>query len=511
MSAEARKYPDLNQTADELWAGEGENPTEPPPTAAPRVAHSAGRYTAGSIISGKYQLLEVLGEGGMGSVWLAKNRTLDVDVALKLMRAELAEDVDGVAERMLQEARAAACIGHPAIIQVFDFGFTEHGDPFIVMELLRGESLSQALRRRNRVLPTRAAQTLLPIIDALSAAHARGIVHRDLKPENIFLARPAGQRLQPKVLDFGIAKLLQRAAERLTRDGAVIGSPAYMSPEQLRGDQGVDARADVWALGIVLYEMITGRRPFEGEGYQAASWWNVLNAQPKPIAEHGLDEPELWEIIHKALEKEASARFPSIRVFGQRLAAWLLSRGVHEDIGNATLRTWLDAEPGQAAQQNSFFPSQEPGTGEVMLLAAPSPALGVDGAEGSGERPIRQVLHEQKAPPRAGSDRRLLWVTLASACLAFVGAAGFAAWSAQDSSDDAEPAPQSPPERRHRVSSAQRAEPVAPPRALDRAVPPPAASSEPSEPASSPKLRARPARPLPRRAPTQPELKNPFG
>jgi eukaryotic-like serine/threonine-protein kinase len=482
MSAEARKYPDLNQTADELWAGEVDHLTEPPSTAAPRVAVSAGRYSAGSIISGKYQLLEVLGEGGMGSVWLAKNRTLDVDVALKLMRAELADDVDGVAERMLQEARAAACIGHPAIIQVFDFGFTEHGDPFIVMELLRGESLAQALRRRNRVLPTRAAQTLLPIIDALSAAHARGIVHRDLKPENIFLARPAGQRLQPKVLDFGIAKLLQRAAERLTRDGAVIGSPAYMSPEQLRGDRSVDARADVWALAIVLYEMITGRRPFEGEGYQAASWWNVLNAEPRPISEHGLDEPELWQILQTALEKEAAARFPNIRAFGERLARWLLARGVQEDIGNASLRTWLDTERGQAGQQNSFFPSQEPGANpEVVLLAAPSPALGSDAAESSGERPIQGVSRERRAPPPGRSGRRLFWLTLVSACLAFVGAAGFAVWSAQESSDYAESAPASPPERRHRVS----------------------------EPTPAPKARARPVRSASPRVPTKPELYRP--
>ncbi|MGC4089673.1 MAG: serine/threonine-protein kinase [Polyangiaceae bacterium] len=514
MTAEARQYDDLNQTADELWGEDAaQNATEPPSTAAPRVAVSAGRYNAGSIISGKYQLLQVLGEGGMGSVWLARNRTLDVDVALKLMRAELAEDVDGIAERMLQEARAAASIGHPAIIQVFDFGFTEHGDPFIVMELLRGESLSQALRRRNRVSPNRAAQTLLPIIDALAAAHSRGIVHRDLKPENIFLARPAGQRLQPKVLDFGIAKLEQRAAERLTRDGAVIGSPAYMSPEQLRGDRNVDARADIWALTIVLYQMITGRRPFEGDGYQAASWWNVLNAEPKPIAEHGIEEPELWQILKQGLEKEPSARFSDMRAFGERLARYLLARGVHEDIGNASLRTWLDGDSGAGAPIHSFFPSQEPGaTGEVLLLAQPSPAL-VEPAT-SGERVIGVAAARDAKPQRSFADKRLLWITLVGAVAAFVGASGFAAWAASESEVETAETASPAPERRHRVNSALRAEPSPAPRALDRAPAPPIPSAAPpaSLPAPAVKLRGRPARsaPPPARAPKQ-ELKNPFG
>lgn len=318
-----------------------------------------GRYAGGALIAGKYQLGQILGEGGMGSVWVAKNRTLDVEVAIKLMRSELTDDVDGIAERMLQEARAAASIGHPSIIQVFDFGFTELGDPFIAMELLRGESLSQAIRRRGRINPVRAAQTLLPIIDALSAAHRRRIVHRDLKPENIFLARPAGHRLQPKVLDFGIAKLEQRAAERLTRDGAVIGSPAYMAPEQLRGDPDIDGRVDVWALGVVLYQMITGARPFEGANYHA-SMWNIAHSEPRPLAELGVSDPELWRIVQSCLMKEPRARCPDMRTFGQSLAKWLLAQGVQEDVGNASLTAWLEEKAPSSAAVRSFFPSNAP-------------------------------------------------------------------------------------------------------------------------------------------------------
>jgi serine/threonine-protein kinase len=514
MTAEARSYPELNETADDLWADNGDKPTGPPPAARPAApvtragSTHAGRYSAGAVIAGKYQLVEVLGEGGMGSVWLARNRTLDVDVALKLMRSELAEDVEGIAERMLQEARAAACIGHPAIIQVFDFGFAEHGDPFIAMELLRGESLAHALRRRSRVLPTRAAQTLLPIIDALGAAHARGIVHRDLKPENIFLARPAGHRLQPKVLDFGIAKLEQRAAERLTRDGAVIGSPAYMSPEQLRGDRDVDARADVWALCVVLYQMITGRRPFEGDGYQAAIWWNVLNAEPRPIAEHGLDEPELWKILELGFAKEAAGRYPDMRALGRTLAEWLVARGVQQDICDASLRAWIDPVDAEAARLHSFFPSQDPGPEEpAKIVVDPLGQVLEEALASSGTRPIQPAARSLRARFGA-SDRGLLWLTALGALLAFVGAAGFAAWTS-DQSEANEPAPAV---ERHRHVSTNLASPA--PRAPDRALPPEPAPSfvrppEPSTPAASP--RPRPARPPARRAHPAQDLKNPYG
>jgi serine/threonine-protein kinase len=469
-------------------------------------------------VVGKYQLSAVLGEGGMGSVWLAKNRTLDLDVALKLMRAELAEEVDGVAERMLQEARAAASIGHPAIIQVFDFGFSEFGDPFIVMELLRGESLAEAIRRRGRLRPTRAVQTLLPIVDALSAAHDRGIVHRDLKPENIFLSRPAGHRLQPKVLDFGIAKLEQRGVERITRDGAVIGSPAYMAPEQLRGDPNVDARADIWSLSVVLYEMITGRRPFEGDSYHA-SMWNVINAEPRPIAAHQVVEDELWAILREGLVKDASARLATMRVFGRKLAEWLLARGVKEDICDASLRAWLD-ERIETGAQNSFFPSLAPAMKEPELEVVP--VLGVSPAESSGTRRIgamfgaaslrrpltTKIISEQPA----AANRRWLVVAMLAAALAFAGAAVWGAAASPDEEPESEetaPAPLRP----------RRAPTVAHPPPADRAppttVPAPAQDDDSSElPARELDMQApqprRPARAPQRRPAAKTELKDPF-
>src|SRR5262249_7007231 len=159
----------------------------------------------GDVIVEKYELLRVLGEGGMGAVWLAKNLTLEVEVALKLIRREVA--TLEASERLLQEARAAARLGHPSIVRVFDFGVTELDDPFIVMELLRGESLATFIDRRGRIPATESVQLLLPVASALCAAHAKGIVHRDLKPDNIILTTDDSGATIPKVVDFGIAKL----------------------------------------------------------------------------------------------------------------------------------------------------------------------------------------------------------------------------------------------------------------------------------------------------------------
>jgi serine/threonine protein kinase len=436
MSAEAQDYSSLKQTADELWADNGDRVTPPEvvtlaQSEARIESHRANRYDAGAIVAGKYQLVKELGQGGMGSVWVAKNRTLDVDVAIKLVRAELAHDVDGIAERMLQEARAAARIGHPAIIQVFDFGFAEHGDPFIVMELLRGESLDQALQRRRTVSPNRAVQTLLPIIDALAATHAHGIVHRDLKPANIFLARPAGQRLQPKVLDFGVAKLERRASVRLTQAGALVGSPAYMSPEQFLGNSIVDGRADIWSLCVVLYEMITSHRPFEGDGGGAAVLWRVTNAEPRAITEYGLDEPELWQILLRGFAKEPDGRYASMSAFGRALAEWLVARGINEDICDASLRTWIDPVGNTGSKPvHSFFPSQLPAAAVPKDLVVDPLIQEMRAARASSGMRPKIPLHQSLRARFIGSKRKLVWLATLCAIVGFLGAAVLAGRSA---------------------------------------------------------------------------------
>src|SRR5687768_10390405 len=219
-------------------------------------------YEPGHIIAGKYELEELLGQGGMGAVWRARNVALDSLVALKVLRST--SDRAALSERLVQEARAAAKLTHPAIVKVFDVGQTESGDPFIVMELLHGSSLGTILATESRISSIQAARILLPIADALSLAHSKGIIHRDLKPDNVFVVHD-GSSVQPKLVDFGIVKMQQDDGEsHLTQAGAVLGSPDYMSPEQARGQDDVGLGTDVWSFSVVLYEAITGRPPFKG-------------------------------------------------------------------------------------------------------------------------------------------------------------------------------------------------------------------------------------------------------
>jgi eukaryotic-like serine/threonine-protein kinase len=300
------------------------------------------RYIPGGVIGSKYRLERVLGEGGMGAVWLARNMALDVDVAIKLIRRELAAKES--ADRLLHEARSAARIDHPSIVRIYDFGETEYKDPYIVMELLQGESLREVLDRKGTLPAVNAVQTLLPIGSALVAAHAKGIIHRDLKPENVIVVKDERGMLLPKVVDFGIAKM-RHAREKtvITQVGVPIGSPDYMSPEQARGRTDVDERTDVWSLAVVLYELVTGKCPFVGAHYNAQILAIIENA-PVSTAALGASDEELWSILEKGLEKDKEARWPSVRAFGTALAGWCVGQAVDTDITGALIALeWIDA------------------------------------------------------------------------------------------------------------------------------------------------------------------------
>jgi len=220
----------------------------------------------GALLGGKYRLERLLGEGGMANVWLARNEFLDLPVALKIVRPEIRGSE--TAARLLTEARVQANLRHPNVARVYDYGQTESGDAFIVMELLEGYSMADWLEREGPLDPVLAVQVMLPVIDALCAAHRAGVVHRDLKPDNIFISHPTTD-LCPKLLDFGIAKINTEFNPRLTGQGGVIGSPAYMAPEQARGLADCDERVDVWAACVVLYEAVTGKPAFDGTNYLA--------------------------------------------------------------------------------------------------------------------------------------------------------------------------------------------------------------------------------------------------
>jgi serine/threonine-protein kinase len=306
------------------------------PPSRPTSAHGEG-----DLIAEKYRLVRRLGTGGMGEVWVANNEALGAKVAIKLIGTDY-KDKTFVA-RLAQEAQAAASLGHPAIIRVFDFGKSETGAPFIAMELLHGEDLGGVLDRRGSITEIKAVQTLLPVIHALAAAHDKGIVHRDLKPANVFLARMDAGGVQPKLLDFGVAKLERSDFERVTHAGVLVGSPAYMSPEQARGED-VDRSADLWAVCVVLYELVTGTLPFNGENYNQLLW-SIAHDHPVPTTTQFGGDAKLWAILARGFQKQRAGRWESMRDLGEALARWLDDQGVHEDIAGGSLKVaWLDRQ-----------------------------------------------------------------------------------------------------------------------------------------------------------------------
>jgi len=244
---------------------------------------------------------------------------------------------------MAREAHAAARLGHPALVRVFDFGWTSRGDPYLVMELVQGETLSVAIAREGRISAIRAVQMLMPVADGLRLAHDRTIVHRDIKPDNIFLATDPLGRLQPKLLDFGIAKVGPANHDgRLTQIGVVLGSPEYMSPEQALGVEDVDERTDVWSLAVVLYEMVTGTVPHRKANYNALMH-AIIHEDPLPITEHAEGDASLWQVVSRGLAKDRDHRWSSMAEFGEALALWLYEHGIKEDIcGNSIRAVWLD-------------------------------------------------------------------------------------------------------------------------------------------------------------------------
>ena len=266
---------------------------------------------------GNYLVTQKLGEGGMGSVYLAEHPSIGKKVALKVLHSEFSTNQE-VAARFFHEAKAVNDIGHPNIVDIVDFGIIQAGPGreqlvYFIMEYLAGATLSQLIRTEAPLAPERALMIALQVADALSASHKCGIVHRDLKPDNIILLQRGRERDFVKLLDFGIAKLTGGSAvgSHRTRTGIVMGTPAYMSPEQCEGRDSVDLRTDVYALGIVLYEMMTGRVPFIGEGYGEILVQH-LTQRPRPPSQIRMLPPHVEVVVLKALEKRADMRYPTM-------------------------------------------------------------------------------------------------------------------------------------------------------------------------------------------------------
>lgn len=251
-------------------------------------------------LSSRYELGEILGFGGMSEVHLARDLRLDRDVAIKVLRADLARDPTFYL-RFRREAQNAAALNHPAIVAVYDTGEaeTEAGPlPYIVMEYVEGDTLRDIVRSQGPMTPKRAMEVVADVCAALDFSHRNMIVHRDVKPANVMITRSGAV----KVMDFGIARAISDAASPMTQTAAVIGTAQYLSPEQARGEQ-VDARSDVYSVGCVLFEILTGKPPFQGDSPVAVAYQHVREDPPLPSSVNSAVPPELDSVILKAMAK----------------------------------------------------------------------------------------------------------------------------------------------------------------------------------------------------------------
>lgn len=281
----------------------------------------------GQVLSGLYKVDKRIGEGGMGTVYMAVHIHLNKPFAVKVLSDKVAANKMAV-DRLLQEAQTASSIDHDNIVDVVSFDTTDEGRVFLVMEFLEGFSLADLIEKGPMRIE-RALPIAYQLCQALDAAHDNGVVHRDLKPENVFIVRKRDLDFV-KVLDFGISKVKTAEAEqvRMTRTGQLVGTPLYMSPEQARGESDVDRHADIYALGVMLYEMLCGRPPFEGGNYFQLLWKHG-NETPPPLDEKVDVPPAVAAAVMKALEKKPEDRHDTMEAFERALMAAAPEVGTH--------------------------------------------------------------------------------------------------------------------------------------------------------------------------------------
>jgi serine/threonine-protein kinase len=359
------RFSEVDLQAEMVTLPKADSP-EPPPTSSlgPR------ENLTGQLLDGRYQIDYVLGIGSMGVVYGARHAAVGKLVAVKALRSHLASDAEAL-HRFNAEATAATSIGNEHIVETFDFGRLADGTAYLVMEYLEGRPLADLIEGWAPLPLPRITKIGVQIAEALNAAHLAGIVHRDLKPDNVFLCEREGDPDFVKILDFGIAKFGVSQA-RLTQAGAVFGTPAYMSPEQASG-RATDGRTDVYALGVMLYEMACGRVPFQGESALAVLSMHS-NEEPEALSLRKPDvSRELEAIVHKCLRKEQDARYGSMAELAADLSRLASGMPVRAEA----------APSSPAASQREVFLSPEP---EAIAVAPPS------SVKGSGGVPFPLVL-----------------------------------------------------------------------------------------------------------------------
>ena len=352
----------------------------------------------GDIVGGKYEVLRLVGRGGMGAVFEARLIALGRPLAIKFLRADVADERD-VIERFCREARSAAAIAHPRIVDVFDVGWTDDGQlPWFAMELLEGRSLAEELSKAETrgMQAVRAASVVCQVLDALEAAHAHRIIHRDLKPENVFLIRH-GLEDDVKVLDFGISKVIDK---RITVTGVILGTPAYMSPEQARGARDIDHRADIYAAGAMLFEMLAGQPPFQGSSYHQILLAIMTAERPTLLSLRPALHPSLAAVTERALAKDPGDRWPTAAAMRDALMEvvdsidQLIAEGQESSMPSDTkTHAWVPTpRPRAAAPEPSV-------AGEVPPAPAP-PGDPEDDEPTAGEQVPRAGKPSQAPTPR---------------------------------------------------------------------------------------------------------------
>jgi tRNA A-37 threonylcarbamoyl transferase component Bud32 len=379
-------------------------------------SQSASDPLVGSTVAGRYKVIKLLGEGGMGQVYLAEHTAIEKRIALKVLRAEYAHKGD-IVTRFQQEAISASRIKHPNVLDVFDFGQLENGCFYLAMEFLDGNDLADELQRARVLTAPRALPIAMQICRALQAAHGKGVVHRDLKPENVFLQRTADGEEIVKIVDFGIAQLKPSNEEaqaestkhrKLTKTGMIFGTPEYMAPEQASGKHA-DLRCDIYALGIILYELFTGTVPFTGETFLGVLTRH-LNEVPPPMRTVFPDlqiSGELEQVIMRTLAKDPVQRFQSMN----ELASALVStpegqfsglRGPYSQVGADGRGGQLPsgvAAPTPTAQQFVRNPSVPQAPGAV----GSGPVL-TDAASAAVTMPRQETAESARAETHMGAE-----------------------------------------------------------------------------------------------------------
>ncbi|MFT3921228.1 MAG: serine/threonine-protein kinase [Myxococcales bacterium] len=313
----------------------------------------------GQTLLGKYELTRLLGKGGMGEVWEGEHQLTGRRVAVKVLSDNYLSNRKVVA-RFGREARAASSVHHEGIVEILDQDKTQDGVPFLVMEFLDGESVGARIKRRVRLSQSEALAIMLPLLEALDAAHQAGVVHRDLKPDNVFIlpsARGGNERI--KILDFGISRKADEIDHHLTQEGAVLGTPHYMSPEQARGESGVDARADVYSAAVLLYECVVGDVPFDAGNYNALLQIILTKPPQTPRTRGAAISQALEQVLMATLHKDKNKRPVSARAFRDVLAA------ANEAPEDAELDpdTWTFHRAGPPEPMNLTFTLEAPTSG----------------------------------------------------------------------------------------------------------------------------------------------------